>query len=178
MPINITGANVYNDVPVYIIGNTLSTTDWSPFYSGTSSTVDGYYGNSTSAFNPSDAAQFQIPNGTNGWYSLVGDALSSPLAVNDGLYQFINLQLFSTSNCTVQLSPYLIFTGSSDLISGDKFFITLNLTAYEPYTWNQKVLLGSLGSTAEGCGYLIRNGTSGANVVLTLCDWQATKAKL
>jgi len=177
LPINITTANVFNSTPVYINGSTISSSYWSPFYSGTSTTANGYAANSTSAFTPGSAGVFSIPNGTNGWYSITGGAPTSVLSIGEFLYQVIQVQMFPNIDCTVQLTPWLKFTGNTNLISGDKFFSTLDLTANQPYTFNQKVFIGSTSSSIDGFGYMIRNGTSGANVVVAFCDWLALQGK-
>ena len=177
LPINITTANVFNSTPVYINGSTISSSYWSPFYSGTSTTANGYAANSTSAFTPGSAGVFSIPNGTNGWYSITGGAPTSVLSTGEFLYQVIQVQMFPNIDCTVQLTPWLKFTGNTNLISGDKFFSTLDLTANQPYTFNQKVFIGSTSSSIDGFGYMIRNGTSGANVVVAFCDWLALQGK-
>ena len=177
LPINITTANVFNSTPVYINGSTITSSYWSPFYSGTSTTANGYANNSTAAFTPGGAGVFSIPNGTNGWYSITGGTPTSTLSTGEYLYQVIQVQMFPDIDCTVQLAPWLKFTGNTNLISGDKFFSTLDLTANQPYTFNQKVFIGSTSSSIDGFGYMIRNGTSGANVVVAFCDWLALQGK-
>lgn len=177
LPINITTANVFNSTPVYINGSTITSSYWSPFYSGTSTTANGYASNSTAAFTPGGAGVFSIPNGTNGWYSITGGTPASTLSTGEYLYQVIQVQMFPDIDCTVQLAPWLKFTGNTNLISGDKFFSTLDLTANQPYTFNQKVFIGSTSSSIDGFGYMIRNGTSGANVVVAFCDWLALQGK-
>ena len=177
LPINITTANVFNSTPVYINGSTITSSYWSPFYSGTSTTANGYANNSTAAFTPGGAGVFSIPNGTNGWYSITGGTPASTLSTGEYLYQVIQVQMFPDIDCTVQLAPWLKFTGNTNLISGDKFFSTLDLTANQPYTFNQKVFIGSTSSSIDGFGYMIRNGTSGANVVVAFCDWLALQGK-
>lgn len=174
LPINITTtANIYNTVPVYINGTTIGSTDWNPFALGTSSTANGYYDNSTAPFLPSGAARLEINDGDMGWYSFVGKNITI-VSPGQFLWNYVNVNLIASANCTVQLAPWAEFSSSAGLLnSGDKFFTTLKLYQNQSYTFNIRQFIAPTDVSFIGAGWMIRNGTAGAQVVLTYTDWVA-----
>jgi hypothetical protein len=149
----------YN-VPSYLDGTTVSSTEYFPFAQGTSSTAIGYVGNSTGPFEPLQARQFLAPNGTDNWW-LVGSAIFSPPAAY--LSRRINLKMVSDTNTTVQLMSGRIFPPPINLFSSFTTFTTINLEAGLPQTINlydQNIA----GTATDEVGFMVRNMVSGTTV--------------
>ncbi len=183
MPINV-ASNPARNVPVYIIGTSIPSTNWFPQYQATSSTLAGtdgnnyYYANSTSAWNPTDAGIKIVNDGTDNWYRILNIPLSNAVTTSEQLNYQVSMQLVSdTDNTIVQFSASGSLIGAAyDQIpphSMDSRVLTANLPQFITYSTSVT------GTTSIDAGSIyMRNITGGANLTVAYASMILTKQKL
>ena len=171
-PVNITG-NV--NVPVYIDGTTVDPNYFYPFYQNTSTTANGYLANSTSAWQPINAAVLAITNGTDGWYKFADSnvTVGSFEISNIGVVIRSGTQLVANANTTVQILPFIRDTVTPNTLIGITTLMnTIELVANRPVAINTDVTYSPLqANITAGAGLLIRNCTTNTrvNIPHTIC---------
>jgi hypothetical protein len=175
LPINITGANLLNTVPVYIDGTTVGLSDYLPYYSGTASTADGYANNSTGQFTPWGTAYAERDNGDLDWYSFIGTTTGNIIFPSGTQYiQKLNAQFVSDADTAIQVAFWVRFTtdGPNAVSTNDEFITTINLQADVPYVHNEEVTIQNQGGDVDKTGYVIRNMVSGSRVYITRAQYK------
>ena len=162
-PVNVTTRTNLLD-PFYIIGSNPGSSYYYPYFQGTSSTLDGYYANSTSSFYPADAALWAGIPGTFGWYKAVYANVSFPsLTQMPVIYR---AQFVCDTTATIQLAIYgeeILFPGT--MISADTNIQTIELQANKPQYVYINTAATAIGNVTTQVGIMIRNITTGANVI-------------
>lgn len=172
------------DRPKYLDGTTVATTQYFPYYQGTSSTANGYLVNSTSSFNPSRASQVSAGNGTANWwiceftmfYSTYPNFLRLP--AGDNFQQRWDAVVVSDIDTTIQVSGFLKFT-TSDIdinMSTEESWGTFYLKANQPQVINYKSSLAG-SSAIDGGGMMMRNMIAGTRVIITGATYQNLDVK-
>jgi hypothetical protein len=175
IPIDITGANLLNSVPVYIDGTTVGLSDYLPYYSGTASTADGYANNSTGQFTPWGTAYAERDNGDLDWYSFIGATTGNIIFPSGTQYiQKLNAQFVSDADTAIQVAFWVHFTtdGANAVSTNDEFITTINLQADVPYVYNEEVTIQNQGGDVDKTGYVIRNMVSGSRVYITRAQYK------
>ena len=172
-----TGA--YN-VPVYLDGTTVSSTEYYPYFQGTASTADGYNANSTAPFYPGAAAGLSLYNGTGDWWILTRLVLSEPVLT--GLeYNRVkfNAQIVSDADTTIQFSQFTEATTSppGQIFSNSQDFQTIELLANRPQVITNDTT-GSGFTDTDVIGYIIRNMVAGTTVYVLQAEFEVFKGKL
>jgi len=166
MPVDIASTAFDDNVPVYILGTSVSSTEYTPWAQGTSSTANGYYSNSTAPFQPAKASRRKITNGDNAWYSFIYSSYGT-VTVPAGAYinDALQMTIVSDADTDIQIASYATFTTTSYLYTGDDLTYTIPLKSNQVFTLS--TLAESQGTaTSDGTGWMIRNMSSGANVVV------------
>jgi hypothetical protein len=160
MPIDLTGGT-YN-VPVYLDGTTVSSSEYFPYYQGTSLQADGYAIDSTSPFNPADASLLAMTNGQNDWWTY----MHLPTTVTSGwtIADSIETSLVADNDTMIQLCPYFTSSVYPGLLIGYTYLMgTYELKQNLPLSIVKNTSFSG-SSTDTGYGYLIRNMVSGTRV--------------
>jgi hypothetical protein len=150
---------VYN-VPSYLVGTTVSSSEYFPWAQGTATTAMGYVNNSTGNFEPFDARRFVAPNGTDNWW-IVGSATFVPAAIR--LSRQINLKMVADTDTVVQVMSGRFGTPPSTNFISITTFTTVYLNANLPQTVNvfdQNIT----GTGTDTVGFMVRNMVSGTTV--------------
>jgi hypothetical protein len=150
---------VYN-VPSYLVGTTVSSSEYFPWAQGTATTAMGYVNNSTGNFEPFDARRFVAPNGTDNWW-IVGSATFVPAAIR--LSRQINLKMVADTDTVVQVMSGRFGTPPSTNFISITTFTTVYLNANLPQTVNvfdQNIT----GTATDTVGFMVRNMVSGTTV--------------
>lgn len=127
-----------------------------PYYSGTSSTTDGYLANSTAPYEPALASQLEIYNGDYNWFVLDYKTFTPIPALTvlrfDLEYQFVA----NGADAVIQIVDMYTFSGYPDsTISNTQNLKTITLVDGQPEFIN--VSINGAGSGAlDGAGILIR----------------------
>jgi hypothetical protein len=170
-PINMTSfsSNVKTanfDTPKYLNGSTVSSTEYFPYYQGTSTIANGWLATSTSQYNPARASQWFDVNGVANWwcmdYKLFNQTVSSSEVFKFTYYA----QMVSDINASVQIVNMITFTGISDVAFDGQDVSTYELLANKP-VYVSLTYYASGAASVDGAGMMMRNMTSGANVVVT-----------
>jgi hypothetical protein len=117
-----------------------------PYWSGTSTTANGYLQNSTSIFNPADATQFLSlagvgggPSGPGPWWpieysSFVFNGQPYNIPASDSLGINYKAQFVANNDTQIQLSRFIKFRSSDFNMSfqTDDHLLTIDLKANEP----------------------------------------------
>ncbi len=135
-----------------------------PYYTGTSNINDGWQANSTSPLNPAAADQLVTLNGYQNFQVLDYDILPIAVTTQEQMIIKHRVQLTATSNCNVQLAPFVTFTSTPNLIiTRGEFFSTYRLVGGEPLEIiTNKSVIG--GAALLGGGILIRTFTSSVTI--------------
>jgi hypothetical protein len=161
---NVKTANF--DTPKYLNGSTVSSTEYFPYYQGTSTIANGWLATSTSQYNPARASQWTDVNGVANWwcmdYKLFNQTVSSSEVFKFTYYA----QMVSDINASVQIVNMITFTGFSDVAFDGQDVSTYELLANKP-VYVSLTYYASGASSVDGAGMMMRNMTSGANVVVT-----------
>jgi hypothetical protein len=183
-PVNVTSTTTRN-IPVYIIGNTVASTNWYPYYQGTSTLSSGNDGNnyytasSTSSFYPADASQIVLLDGDDHWYKIMFKNFgANSVSTSDQLNFYSAFQLLSdTNNTVIQFVPAVSFSGSSfdGALTENMGTITLQANLPQLITFNTSVY--GTATLDEGSIY-IRNITAGANLIIPYGQLNFTKSKI
>lgn len=172
MPIDASANNVRN-IPLYINGTSINANNIYPWYQGTSSTTfasngNNYYGaNSTSAFNPFDAAALLAGNGEDNWYTLIVTEPNGQFSGNEKINSQWLLTFVANANCTLQYVLGIERNNAGYYTSLTSIMNSPTIPANQPHTFysTQFYQVG----TAEDVTKVVllgRNITSGANLVL------------
>jgi hypothetical protein len=183
MPVNAAISSSDN-VPVYIIGNTIPSTNWFPTYQGTATIASGsngnnfYYANSTSVWNPADAGLIILSDGNDHWYKILTVPLSNTVSTSEQLNFKVQMQLVSnTDNTIVQFAAASkLTTNAYDIVpihGIDSEVLYANLPKYITYNVS---IIGS-DTITDGSLYM-RNITGGANLTVGYGSMRLTKQKL
>ena len=156
--------------PVYLDGSTVSSSYYFPFFSGTSSTANGYYDNSSGSFNPAQASYFKTDQGEfGGWYSFIYTPISWSVGSGTLVYQ-LSFAAVSNVNTSIQIVKYATFVGFPKMRSNDQGIQTYELIANKPIYFTSQIGTGGDFADNDGAGYLIRNMVSGSRVTLVYGD--------
>jgi hypothetical protein len=164
--VDLAGEAFDYNAPVYLDGTTVSSSYYYPFFSGTSSTANGYYANSSGSFNPATASYWSGNQGQyGGWYSFV--AMGFPVAVPAGatLVKKLTVQLVANANTSVQINPTGFFTSyGNTMFTNDQSIATYDLIANKPMLASTLISQAGDFSDVSGSGYVIRNMVAGTRV--------------
>ena len=174
MPINA-AANTTRNVPIYIIGTTVSSTNYYPWYQGTSTNLTGstgnnYYGsNSTSSFNPIGASVIQIADGEDNWYTAIFDDFpANTIPSNETYFMNYGLTMVSdTANTLVQVAIGLERNnaGFYQVLTDALHTITLQANLPEIYAASYNAT-GSSVANITSSAIFVRNMTGSANLII------------
>jgi hypothetical protein len=162
---NVKSANF--QTPKYLIGTTVSSTDYYPYYQGTSTIAKGYFANSTAPLYPSLATLLSMNNvGNSGWWAIDYKLFSTPVQGSETFKAEWDGQVVSDVDTTIQLTRFLTFSGGTLMVGQtDDHLSTYELLANKPLYLN--FTFYASGSTAvDGSGMLMRNMVTGANVTV------------
>jgi hypothetical protein len=170
LPVDITsfGTSIKTanfEIPKYITGTTVSSTEYYPYYQGTSSTADGFLANSTSQYNPSSAGFLNTYNGDNDWWVVDYDTFNGitvPSAQSYLISYF--MQVVANANTTIQLSTFSTASSAGDIMGwrNDRW-TTYDLIENVPRTISfHNLASGSL--VVDGGGIVMRNMLTGTQV--------------
>jgi len=166
-PVNITTTSPGYNNPVYYVGSGISSSQYYPYFQGTSSTANGYVSNSSGVWTPSGAAQRSGNNGDQGWYVI---AYGSPGTIPSGkiVYTTYAITVVSSSNCDVQFQDMVRFTSTPGVLSANDTFInTVSLKANQQLTVYNTNQYYSPGFELADIGVWMRVLTASANVVVS-----------
>ena len=185
MPINA-AANTTRNVPIYIIGTSVSTNNYYPWYQGTSSNGSGSFGNtyyansSTSSFNPAGASLLGIADGEDNWYTAIFDDFPiNTIGANQTYFMNYGVTLVSdTANSIVQVVPGLEFSNAGFYQAGTDALHTITLQANLPQVYGASFTAsGSTAPNLTSSTLLIRCVTSGANVIVVKGSLTSSKGQ-
>jgi len=182
---NIIGSNTATPKYFSNVQYSGSTLDPYPFYQVSSSTADGYLDNSTGVFFPPLAAQLQFYNGFKDWYVAEYVDFNGVRIPEDEFVLFeYDAQYVANVDCTVQFAQFT--TSAIDLnkiLVDTESFDTIELKANEPIRVDLErriavqLTAGPLSTYAYGGGYVLRQLTSGANVICVKGEITAYKTR-
>lgn len=174
MPINA-AANTTRNVPIYITGTTVSSTNYYPWYQGTSTNLTGtngnnYYGsNSTSSFNPIGASVIQIADGEDNWYTAIFDDFpANTIPSNETYFMNYGLTMVSdTANTLVQVAVGLEYSngGFYQVLTDALHTITLQANLPQIYAATYNATGSAVANLTSGAIF-VRNMTGGANLTI------------
>lgn len=172
MPINAAANNARN-VPIYFTGTDPGANNYYPWYQGTSSSTfasngNNYYAaNSTSSFNPYNAAVLQAGNGEDNWYALMFTEPNGQFSGNEKLNTSWLMTFTSNVACDFQYTLGVERNNAGYYTSLTSIMNTGSLEANKPQTFYSSQFFTA--GTAEDVTKVIligRNITSGANLVM------------
>jgi hypothetical protein len=138
-----------------------------PYFTGNSSTADGYIANSTARFQPLDAVYLGFNNGDLNWqiadYQYFGNLFSAGESIGiDWTVNFI-----ANANCTIQVLPIITYSLIANTAVGETSggFDVINLIANQPFSYRANGVFTGDG-IVDGSGVGIRNFTSSANIII------------
>ncbi len=167
LPVNVTTVSPGYNEPIYIIGSTVSPSKYTPWAQGTSSTSDGYISNSTGPFTPADASEKHLTNGQTGWYSFIQVPYDvGTISSGTQVISSLELTLISDIDTNIQIAPYSTISTDSLLHSSDDTTYSFPLLANQVFSTSTSAYHVLVGADSNGDGWIIRNMTSGANVVI------------
>jgi len=182
LPVNITsfGSNVKSanyDAPKFIIGTDVNANYYFPYYQGTSSTANGYLVNSTSQYQPGRATQFIDVSGTDNWWAMEYNSLSTLVQAFENFEIAVETNIVSNANTIIQLAPMTTFASGNNMVfATDDALLTVPLTANLPVYLNIVAITG--GSTAiDGAGIAIRNMVANTQVDIIRSSFYAYRIK-
>lgn len=174
MPINA-AANTTRNVPIYIIGTTVNSNNYYPWYQGTSTNLTGsngnnYYGsNSTSSFNPIGASVIQIADGEDNWYTAIFDDFpANTVPSNETYFMNYGLTMVSDSaNTLVQVGVGLEYSnaGFYQVLTDALHTITLDANLPQVYAASYNAA-GSAVANITSSAIFVRNMTGSANLII------------
>lgn len=174
MPIDAT-ANSTRNVPIYITGTTVSSTNYYPWYQGTSTNLTGtngnnYYGsNSTSSFNPIGASVIQIADGEDNWYTAIFDDFpANTIPSNETYFMNYGLTMVSdTANTLVQVAVGLEYSnaGFYQLLTDALHTVTLQANLPQVYAASYNAAGTSVANITSSAVF-VRNMTGSANLTI------------
>ena len=170
LPVDITsfGTSIKTanfDIPKYITGTTVSSTEYYPYYQGTSSTADGFLANSTSQYYPSSAGFLNTYNGDNDWWVVdynTFNGITVPTTQSYLISYF--MQVVANANTTIQLSTFSTASSAGDIMAwrNDRW-TTYDLIENVPRTISFDNL-ASGSAVVDGGGIVMRNMLTGTQV--------------
>lgn len=177
LPINVTARANFN-VPFYINGTNPGTNYYMPWYQGTSTTANGYIDNSSGVFQPGEASQWDRSDGDWDWYVVTDANLSPSIPAGTGTKFNIAIAMVSNVDANVQIADVI---GNNLFVTGyfgyDPAVSTVNLRANQPYTYESTATSFASGDV-DYAGVMMRNMTTGANVVVMACQLGILKSNL
>lgn len=178
LPVNVTTDPTRN-VPIIIPGTNPGASYIWPWAQGTSSTSNGYYANSTSAYRPIDAAYIQPwADGDYDYYQLLEqDFTSNPISDNENIVYSVDIQALSdTSNTQFQLATYAYFsTPAVNTLQTQTMKTYIIPTAgTTPYNFSFTAINSPISDVTK-LGVAIRNITAGSNITITAVEWTMTQ---
>ena len=188
LPININTLGNVNStptgnwaVPKYINATYSGTGGLFPYAQGNALTTQGYAANSTAAYTPANSAQLVLQNGDLNWYALEFSPLTGgTIGSGETLQTNYSGQLLSTTDCVIQLAPFVTVSdsgyanlGITDTSSGlFSYVLNAGMPTNVVIRYGQRT-----GTTVTGGGIFIRNLTTSANVVAVSSSFQLAKSK-
>lgn len=170
LPVDITsfGTSIKTanfDIPKYITGTTVSSTEYYPYYQGTSSTADGFLANSTSQYYPSSAGFLNTYNGDNDWWVVDYNTFNGNTVPTTQSYLISYfMQVVANANTTIQLSTFSTASSAGDIMAwrNDRW-TTYDLIENVPRTISFDNL-ASGSAVVDGGGIVMRNMLTGTQV--------------
>lgn len=185
MPINA-AANTTRNVPIYVIGTTVNSNNYYPWYQGTSTNLTGsngnnyYGGNSTSSFNPISASVIQVADGEDNWYTAIFDDFpANTVAANQTYFMNYGITLVSdTANTLVQVAVGTEKDngGFYQILTDALHTITLQANLPQVYAASFNVS-GSGVANLTSSAVFFRNMTGGANVIVVKGSLASSKGQ-
>lgn len=172
MPINAIANNARN-VPIYFTGTDPGTNNYYPWYQGTSSTTFGndgnnyYVGNSTSSFNPFNAATLKAGNSEDDWYAIMFAEPNGQFSGTEKINVQFGFTAVANADCKFQFVLGIEFENEGFYYHETSIMNTINLKANEPVVYNAAQFYQV--DLAEDVSKVVltgRNMTSGANLVI------------
>jgi hypothetical protein len=161
---NVKAANF--DTPKYLNGSTVSSTEYFPFYQGTSAIANGWFANSTSQYNPPRASQWNDLNGVANWWCMDYKTFNQTISASETFKFTYNMQMVSDIDSSVQIVNMITFSSGNLAVFDGQDVSTYELLANKPvYISSTYFAAGS--TSLDGAGMMMRNMTNGANVVVT-----------
>jgi hypothetical protein len=178
MPVDVASRTTFTE-PFYITGTNPGSNYIFPLYQGTSTTANGYYANSTSAWNPAEADNWARQDGDWDWYTMIYATFTgNTYQPGEFLLLKTSAQFVSNVNATIQLAPIVTTTVTpGDFIGTDDSMTTIDLIANKPVTYNSTLYIGAT-DEFDGAGHMIRNITNSSNVTVSFCQMVVEKTTL
>jgi len=150
----------------YLNGSTVSSTEYFPFYQGTSAIANGWLANSTSQYNPARASQWTDVNGVANWWCMDYKLFNQTVSASEVFKFTYYAQMVSDIDSSVQIVNMVTFSTGSDVLFDGQDVSTYELLANKP-VYASLTYFASGESSIDGAGMMMRNMTTGANVVVT-----------
>ena len=181
LPVNVTSrANLQQ--PIYLIGTDPGSSYYYPAYQNTSTTANGYFGNSTAQWTPytptnTNAFNWARYDGDWDWYVIIWKYLNQTVASGLKVQTISYLQFVSDIDADIQLTAVFTDVSANNVYIGNDLFLnTINLKANQPvyyYYEDIATFAGTIGGTAM----MFRNMTTGANVTCSKAGLFVTQVK-
>jgi hypothetical protein len=186
MPIDAS-ANTTRNVPIYITGTTVTSTNFYPWYQGTSSALTGtngnnyYTANSTSSFNPVGAGVLTVADGEDNWYTAIFDDFAAGTVASDESY-FMNYGLSmvsNTANTVVQIAVGIEYSnvGYYEVLADAFHTTTLQANLPQVYEASYSVFGPSVANITSSA-ILVRNITGSANLIIVKGSLASSKGQI
>lgn len=178
-----TGANWVNiNVPFYLDGTNPGANYIYPYYQGTSTTANGYDANSTSSFNPANAASLTFFQGDDNWYVYTLATFDPEVLPFPQEFKEINsyTQFVSNVDAQVQIFSGIVAQVSGNLAAqGDTQTIgTYDLKANRPLWITYTARTVTIGGNSSAGGMFIRNITANSRVTCVSSQYEVYKGKI
>jgi hypothetical protein len=179
LPIPIATATVPR--PVYIDGTNVDPNYYVPYYSGTSSTANGYFENSTAPYEPAYASFQSLSEGDEGWYYLIYGPPTISLNDQENLILSLEATLTSNVDSIVQISHF--YTTATDYPLGiiyrqttaDSMYIIMGDTPYQAQLNYQ--FQATPNNPIVQAGFIIRNIIGNTRVTIPTAYLDISKAR-
>jgi hypothetical protein len=167
--------------PVYIDGTTVDANYYVPYYSGTSSTANGYFENSTAPYEPAYASFQALSEGDEGWYYLIYGPPTISLNDQENLILSLEATLTSNVDSIVQISHFYATANSypSGIIyrqtTADSVYIVMGDTPYQAQLNYQ--FQAANNNPIVQAGFIIRNIIGNTRVTIPTAYLDISKAR-
>jgi hypothetical protein len=167
--------------PVYIDGANVNSNYYVPYYSGTSSTANGYFENSTAPYEPAYASFQALSEGDEGWYYLIYGPPTISLNNQENLILSLEATLTSNVDSIVQISHFYATANSypSGIIyrqtTADSMYIVMGDTPYQAQLNYQ--FQAANNNPIVQAGFIIRNIIGNSRVTIPTAYLDISKAR-
>jgi hypothetical protein len=186
MPIDAS-ANTTRNVPIYITGTTVTSTNFYPWYQGTSSALTGtngnnyYTANSTSSFNPVGAGILTVADGEDNWYTAIfDDFVAGTISSDESYFMGYGLSMVSnTANTVVQIAVGIEYSnvGYYEVLADAFHTTTLQANLPQVYEASYSVFGPSVANITSSA-ILVRNITGSANLTIVKGSLASSKGQI